>query len=524
MLTLAKILPESSSLEPAIILPGEKPLIIEHGRLQQHIGAFQAKLAALGIGSKARVGICLPNSLEFVVTFFAVTWQQGIAAPLNPAYKEEEIDFYLRDLESVAVIVPEGAYQQDSAAVRSAKKIKAAIAECRWDGSTIVLDVKDNGRLQGQSNRPHESPCEGDTALILHTSGTTGRPKAVREAVPGILDDLTWSRYHLPTRISGFLQVISPTSRNKRPRQHPTDHIVGNICKTYNLTTTDRTMLVMPLFHIHGLVASFLAPLQAGSAIIIPPRLAPSFWQDFLAFDATWYSATPTMHMLILSFPAPADIRSIRFIRSCSSSLSPQTLSTLEARFKAPVLEAYAMTEASHQITSNPLPPADHKAGTVGLAQETEIRILGPQDSKVTQDGEGEICIRGPTVTSGYLNNPTANATSFTSEGFFRTGDYGKLEGEGYLTITGRIKEFINKGGEKISPVELDNVISAHPSVADVVVFAIEDDMYGQDVGAAVRLVDGSEIKIRELKKWIGGKVATHKIPKKVRPDLKMWN
>ena len=182
------------------------------------------------------------------------------------------------------------------------------------------------------------------------------------------------------------------------------------------------------------------------------------------------------------------------------------------------------MTEASHQITSNPLPPADHKAGPVGLAQETEIRIVGPQDSKVTQGREGEICIRGPTITSGYLNNPTANATSFTSEGFFRTGEYGKLDGEGYLTITGRIKEFINKGGEKISPVELDNVISAHPSVADVVSFAIEDDMYGQDVGAAVRLVDGAEIKIRELKKWIGERVATHKIPKKVRPDFTIWN
>lgn len=520
MIKLAQILPDTSSLEPAIILPGETPLIIEHGQFRQHIAALQAKLAALGIGSKASIGICLPNSLEFVVVFFAVTCQQAIAAPLNPAYKEDEVDFYLSDLELAAIIVPDGAYQQNSATVRSAKKAKVAIAECRWDGRTTILDIKEKGCLDGQGDGPHGSPCEDDTALILHTSGSTGRPKAVRGAVRGILDNLTKYRYHLPTATSAFLPVSSPASGKNRQQPHQNDHFVGNTCKTYNLTATDRTMLIMPLFHIHGLVASFLAPLRAGSAIIIPPRLAPSFWQDFLTFEATWYSATPTMDKLILSFPAPADTTPIRFIRSCSSPLSPQTLSALEARFRAPVLEAYAMTEASHQLTSNPLPPADHRAGTVGLAQETEIRILDPQDREVAKDDEGEICVRAPTVTSGYLNNPTANVTAFTSEGFFRTGDYGKLDSEWYLTITGRIKEFINKGGEKISPVELDNVISAHPSVADTVAFAIDDDMYGQDVGAAVRLVDGAEIKIRELKKWIGERVAAYKIPKRVSLDV----
>ena len=174
------------------------------------------------------------------------------------------------------------------------------------------------------------------------------------------------------------------------------------------------------------------------------------------------------------------------------------------------------MTEASHQITSNPLPPNEHKPGTVGLPQGVEVRILDSQGNAVSPGEEGEICIKGASVTPGYLNNPHANETSFTVDGFFRTGDNGKVDDEGYLTITGRIKEFINKGGEKISPVELDNLISLHPNVTDVVVFAIDDDMYGQEPAAAVILSEGAELKVRELKKWIGERVAAYKIPKKV--------
>ena len=222
------------------------------------------------------------------------------------------------------------------------------------------------------------------------------------------------------------------------------------------------------------------------------------------------------MHKLILAFPDIAERPTVRFIRSCSSPLSPETLEMLETRYKTPVLEAYAMTEASHQISSNPLPPNKHKAGTVGLPQGVEVRILDSQDNVVLQGEEGEICIRGASVTPGYLNNPIANENAFSADGFFRTGDYGKVDNEGYLTITGRIKEFINKGGEKISPVELDNLIAAHPAVADVVVFAIDDDMYGQESAAAVVLAEGAELKARELKKWVGERVAAYKVPKKV--------
>lgn len=215
-------------------------------------------------------------------------------------------------------------------------------------------------------------------------------------------------------------------------------------------------------------------------------------------------------------FQPPSNMPEIRFIRSCSSPLSPKTFSELERAFNAPVLEAYAMTEGAHQMTSNPLPPAKRYPGSVGIGQGVEVKILNAFGSEVPQGGEAEICIRGENVTKGYLNNPEANKTSFTQDGFFRTGDQGKQDEDGYVIITGRIKELINKGGEKISPVELDNVVSQNPSVAEAVCFAIADEMYGQDIGLAVVVKDGEETTPEELRKWIAAKVAKFKVPKQV--------
>ncbi len=279
-------------------------------------------------------------------------------------------------------------------------------------------------------------------------------------------------------------------------------------------------MLVMPLFHVHGLLAGLLAPLLSGGSVIIPPRFsATDFWRHFITHKANWYTAVPTIHQILLKNPAPSPKPSIRFIRSCSSPLSPTVFHQLEATFEAPVLEAYAMTEAAHQMTSNPLPPGKRKPGSVGLPQGVDVRILDVDGNEEQQGYMGEICIRGENVTSGYLKNPDANRSSFTKDGFFRTGDQGKLDDEGYVFLTGRIKELINKGGEKISPVELDNVMATHPSVAEVVTFAMPHEMYGQDVGAAVVLKEGLEAgddHVEVLKKWLSERVAKFKIPNKV--------
>ena len=291
-----------------------------------------------------------------------------------------------------------------------------------------------------------------------------------------------------------------------------------NIQVTYKLSSEDRTLLVMPLFHVHGLLAGFLAPLFSNGSVIVPIRFSASeFWDMFTKYNANWYTAVPTIHQILLRNPPPSRVPNIRFIRSCSSPLSPKTFHELEKAFNAPVLEAYAMTEGAHQMTSNPLPPAKRFPGSVGIGQGVEVKILDQKGVEVSQGSEAEICVRGENVTRGYLNNPEANKTSFTKEGFFRTGDQGKQDEDRYVIITGRIKELINKGGEKISPVEIDNVVAQNPSVGEAVSFAIDDEMYGQDIGLAVVLKDGKRTTPDDLRKWITTKVAKFKVPKQVR-------
>ena len=335
-----------------------------------------------------------------------LTSSPRIAAPLNSDYKQSEFEFYIGDLSSALALVPKGAFDQGASAVRAARKFNAAIAECYWNGHEVVLDMKDAGKMVGQGNKAVEHAQPDDIALVLHTSGTTGRPKAV----PLTHRNLTTTMY--------------------------------NIKETYELSPQDRTLLVMPLFHVHGLLAGFLAPLASGGSVVLPQKFSASgFWRDFIEHNANWYTAVPTMHQILLKNPSPNPKPSIRFIRSCSSPLSPKVFRELEKTFDAPVLEAYAMTEAAHQITSNPLPHKGKRIpGSVGLCQGVEVRILDGKGNPVSVGQEAEICIRGKNVTNGYLNNPSANASSFTSTGFFRTGDQGKVDQDGYVYITGRIK------------------------------------------------------------------------------------
>ncbi|CVK92310.1 probable fatty acid transporter FAT2 [Fusarium mangiferae] len=482
-LTLQTAIDKSNPLAEAIIVPSKpKALTISYSNLEADVSAFQRKLADLGITKAAPVSIALVNSYEFIVSFLAASWQRGIAAPLNPAYKQDEFEFYIEDVKSAIVLVPKGAWAAGAASVKAAKKFNAAVAECYWDAARgeVALDVKDYGLLKGKKEKVLTAEPD-DVALILHTSGTTSRPK-----------------------------VVPLTHRNLT-------RTMNNIKNTYQLTPKDRTMLVMPLFHVHGLLCGLLAPLFTGGSMIVPTKFSASeFWTDFNTHKANWYTAVPTIHQILLKNPPPSPKPEIRFIRSCSSPLSPTVFQQLEETYNAPVLEAYAMTEAAHQMTSNPLPPAKRKAGTVGIGQGVEVRILNEQGEEVPQGSEGEICIIGENVTKGYLNNPSANASSYHKNGFFRTGDQGKKDEDGYIIITGRIKELINKGGEKISPIELDNVLTRHPKIGEAVSFAIPDEVYGQDIGVAVVLKNGEKLTAEELKAWVAERSAKFKVPKKI--------
>jgi acyl-CoA synthetase (AMP-forming)/AMP-acid ligase II len=290
----------------------------------------------------------------------------------------------------------------------------------------------------------------------------------------------------------------------------------GNVARSYQLSSSDVSLCVMPLFHVHGLVASTLATLSTGGTVVVPTKFSPlSFWQTAKEHGATWYSAVPTIHQLLLArvkkdSPRPAGAEKLRFIRSCSASLPPQVMHDLEAAFGAPVLEAYGMTEASHQMSSNPLPPGARKPGSVGIATGTEIKVVDAQGRNVPV---GEVAIKGPAVTPGYLNNEEANAASFF-DGWFRTGDRGSFDEDGYLRLEGRLKEMILRGGENISPYEIEEVLLGHPAVADAICFGIDDEKYGERVGAAVAL--SGDADDRELIAHCRERLSAFKVPEVV--------
>jgi len=350
---------------------------------------------------------------------------------------------------------------------------------------TVEMDASGIVSLSGTAaGAPVAAPALDEPALVLHTSGSTGRPKRV-------------------------------------PLSHANLSIsAGNVARGYALSDDDVSLCVMPLFHVHGLVASTLATLATGGTVVIPAKFSPlSFWGVAQDVGATWYSAVPTIHQLLLArvkpgAPKPAGASKLRFIRSCSASLPPQVMHDLEAAFGAPVLEAYGMTEAAHQMSTNPLPPAAHLPGSVGIGTDVKISIRNADGQALPPGDRGEVCIQGPNVMGGYENNPEANATAFFDGTWFRTGDQGVLDENGYLTLTGRLKEMINRGGEKISPREIDEVLLTHPSVAEAVCFGTPHPTWGEEVAAAVQLKE--PVSEADLLAFCKERLADFKRPKKI--------
>jgi acyl-CoA synthetase (AMP-forming)/AMP-acid ligase II len=417
---------------------------LTYAEVTTQVEKLATELRGLGLGKGDRIAMALPNGPEVIASFLAAS-TVGTAAPLNPAYTRDEFSFYLEDTSARALIVPpDGAEEARAAAGEDVLLIEAATDR--------------DGRIQFSSSssitRTDEN-SDDDIALMLHTSGTTSRPKRV-----------PLSHANLMTS-------------------------ARNVAATYDLDAGDVSLCVMPLFHVHGLVASTLATFATGGTVVVPPKFNPlSFWNTVREHRATWYSAVPTIHQVLLARAKgarPAGAEQLRFIRSCSAALSPQTMSDIESTFGVPILEAYGMTEAAHQMASNPLPPAARKAGSVGRGTQVEIAILDNEGNVLEPATIGEVSIKGPNVFGGYEGNPSANAESF-SNGWFRTGDQGYLDDDGYLTLVGRIKELINRGGEKISPREIDDALLTHPAVAEAVCFGVPDRVYGEGVAAAVVL------------------------------------
>lgn len=441
--TLAEIFHDSHGNRTAIILP-EAGIRITSDSLLQQVMQMADDLAAIGIKRGDRVATVLPNGLPSIVSFLAASIA-GTAAPLNPGYRQEEFAFYLEDTSAkVLLCPPDGAAEARKAAEG---KVPVYAIDVDANGRAFIVDAPKGGKAA--------LPGPDDIALVLHTSGSTGRPKRV------------------PIR---HRNIMASTS---------------NIMAHYSLSDKDVAMVAMPLFHVHGLVASTISTLRAGGTVVVPAKFNPlSFWKFVRDFGVTWYSAVPTIHSLLLARAGdqrPQGAEGLRFIRSCSASLPPEMMAQMEKVFGAPVLEAYGMTEASHQMASNPRPPESRKPGSVGRGTGVRIGIMDGAGNLLPAGERGEVVIQGPNVVDGYENNPEANKVSFTN-GWFRTGDQGVLDAEGYLTLTGRIKELINRGGEKIGPREIDEVLLTHPAVAEAVAFGVPHPTWGEEVAAAVVL------------------------------------
>ena len=461
----------------AIGAPGRAPL--GYSELVEHVERTVGALNARGVGRNDRVAIVLPNGPEMASAYLAVG-ACATTAPLNPAYRAEEFEFYLSDLNAKALLVEKGS---TSPAIGVARQHGIPVVEIAWDEARPAGLFEVTGPTGEQAQTSGMASPE-DIALILHTSGTTSRPKLV---------------------------PLSQTNVSASAR-----HIVA----TTALTPEDRCLNIMPLFHIHGLMAAVLSSIAAGASVFCSSGFnALRFFSWLDEVKPSWYTAVPTMHQAILTRVERnrgiIDSARLRFIRSSSASLPPQVMKELEEVFGAPVIESYGMTEASHQMASNPLPPAPRKPGTVGVAAGPEVAVMGTEGRLLDAGTVGEVVIRGPNIFTSYENNPKANAESFV-DGWFRTGDQGVMDDEGYLTITGRLKEIINRGGEKISPREIDNTLMDHPAVEQVVTFAMPHPKLGEEVAAAIVLRKGMEASERDIRDFAAGRMADFKVPRKV--------
>jgi oxalate---CoA ligase len=464
----------------SILAPGRSPLT--YGQLYERVREIGKTLHQMGLGKGDRIAIAMPNSPEMAVIFLGVAIF-ATSAPLNPNYQLSEFEFYLNDLNAKALVLLAG---MESPSREIAKKLQIPILEIvpELEAPAGIFQFIGTNAIAPSQGLPHPSAQPDDIALVLHTSGTTARPKLVP-----------------------LTQANLCASAN-------------NIKTSLQLTQTDRCLNVMPLFHIHGLIGILVSSLTAGGSVVCTSGFdGDRFWDWLKAFSPNWYSAVPTIHQSILDrIPSTfndAKPHSLRFIRSSSAALPPQVMQALETRLNVPVIEAYGMTEAAHQMASNPLPPARRYPGSVGKAAGPEVAIMDELGNLLPQGKIGEVVIRGNNVISGYENNSEANAKAFTN-GWFRTGDRGYLDANGYLYLQGRLKEIINRGGEKIAPQEVDHVLMELSGIRQAVTFSVPHPTLGEDVASAVVLQSDVRISPAEIRSFLFDRIADFKVPSQV--------
>jgi len=490
--SLAQVLSAAPATADAVAVGvADGSFALSHSELAVAVDGLAHQLRRLGVGRGTVVAIVSDNRVEFAITFLALMAVDATAAPVNPTFGLAELAATVAALGAQAVIAPVPVQAQlvaSGATALGAPLWTLRLNTQRHDASPAVIDAA-APLVPAVAAEPVASPGSGpdDVALLMLTSGSTGVPKRV-----------PLSHRNVVASIDG-------------------------IRATYRLGPTDATLLVMPVYHGHGLVAGLLSTLASGGAVYVPAHgrfSAGAFWPEMIAARATWYTAVPTIHQILLArareeYPGERAPR-LRFIRSCSAPLAATVLHQLEETFGAPVLEAYGMTETAHQAASNPL-PADgpRKLGSVGKGTGVTIRIGGPRDGWRAPGAVGEVCVQGASVTPGYVENPAANAESFV-DGWFRTGDLGALDADGYLCLKGRIKDLIDRGGEKISPERVDEVLLAHPAVVHAMSFGVPDAKYGEEINAAVVLAQAAAVSEADLQQYCARTLSAFEIPKRI--------
>ena len=479
--TVRALLEAGADDAPAIVAPDGS--VLAHAELRAAVDRLAGRLRSLGLGPADRIAIVVPDGPEMAVAFLAAACT-GCAAPLNLLYRTEELHRYLEGLGVTALITrPDGS---GSEARDAAREVGAGVLPVALTGSAAgpsSIDLVASPPAAAPSSP--DKPSGDDVALVLQTSGTTSKPKIV-----------PLRQRHLALSAAGIARSLA-------------------------LTAADRSLQIMPLFHIHGLLAGLLAPLAVGGSVACTEGFdAFQFFAHLRELRPSYYTAVPTMHQMVISrsdrHRDTARAAGLRFVRSSSASLPTPVLTELGELFGAPVIEAYGMTEATHQMCANPLPPGVSKPRSVGVPTGIELAVIDGRNRPLPPGERGEVSIKGSTVIDGYENNPEANAAAFT-DGWFRTGDEGYVDDDGYLFLTGRLKEQINRGGEKISPLEVDEALLGHPSVAQAVTFAVPHPRLGEEVAAAVvATAGGSPVDARELRRFLSQSLAAFKVPRRI--------
>ncbi len=425
---------------------------------------------AAGLRRGDTVALVCANTVEFVVGLLGAARAGLVVAPVDPQWAQGQLTERLGGLAARAVLAAPGS------GVAGAWTVTV-------DPSRIAVTLS-TGNIREGSVRAVTEPAD---ALVLFTVGTSDRAKMV---------PLTHANVTAAVR---------------------------GICGTYELGPGDATVAVMPFFHSHGLFATLLASLASGGCVLLPDRgrfSAAAFWDEVRAVAATWFTAVPAVHELLLErseldYPGP-QAAPLKFVRSSSAPLNTATQRALERTFGAPLLTAYAMTESTHQVTSEPLPRHGLlKHASAGRPTGVELRIVNAQGRLCPVGAEGEVWVRGSAVARGYLNDPAATTRGF-DQGWLRTGDLGRLDEDGYLFLSGRIKNLIHRGGRRISPEYVEDLLAGCPGVLEAAVFALPDAELGQRVGAAVVAREGEYLGSEQVLHYCRNRLAIPGVPDRV--------